>query len=74
MSFSVTFNVYEYTVLDLDTFKTMSYAQSLGFTGRCVFLNEKEDKFVLLWDGPQRVVYLPITIKGKRLECYRTYV
>lgn len=70
----MTFNIYEYTVLDLDTFRTMSYAQCINFTGRCVFLNERKERFTLNWDGLEHVVYLPISIRGKRLECYRTYV
>ena len=70
----MTFNIYEYTVLDLDTFEIMSYAESMKFTGRCVFLNEDENRFILHWDGLQPVVYLPINVKGKIIECYRIYV
>lgn len=70
----MTFNIYDYTVLDLDTFETMSYAQSMKFTGRCVFLKAIVNQFQLNWNGLEPVVYLPISVMGKPLCCYRTYV
>ena len=65
-------NIYEYTVLDLATLKTMTYAESMKFTGKCVFLNESKNYYTLLVENMRDpVLYFPISIKSKRLNCFR---
>lgn len=67
----MSFNIYNYTVLNLETFEAMTYDQSLNHTGRVVFLNEFKGYYTLLLeDRSEPVLYFPLSVNGKRLNCY----